>query len=77
MLESNTFRSFMLILGVMVFGMSLMFFFKYPVVKLDEDNLQNEAYNQVMLDEDKTELTPFDITLFYVKGKPRGDVKHY
>lgn len=77
MLETNTFRSIMLVLGIMVFGMSFMFFFKYPVVKFDEGNIENEHYNRLMLGEDKSELTPFDITLFYIKAKPRGDVKHY
>lgn len=77
MFESNTFRSFMLVAGVIIFGVSLIFFFKFPVVKFDENDTHNETYHQMMMIEDKTELTPFDITLFYVKAIPRGDVKHY
>lgn len=77
MLESNTFRSSMLVLGIMLLGMSLMFFFRYPVVKFDEGNIANEPYNQFMLSENKEELTPFDITLYYVKAIPRSNVKHY
>lgn len=77
MLESNTFRSSMLILGMMLLGMSLIFFFRYPVIKFDEDNIANESYNQLMLNEDKEVLTPFDITLYYVKAIPRSNVKHY
>ena len=77
MLESNTFRSLMLILGVIIMGMALIFFFRYPVVEFDEHNIENEHYNRLMLSEDKTELTPFDITLYYIKAKPRSDVRHY
>ena len=77
MLESNTFRSLMLILGVIIMGMALIFFFRYPVVKFDENNIENEHYNRLMLSEDKTELTPFDIALYYIKAKPRSDVRHY
>ena len=77
MLESNSLRSFMLILGVIIMGMVLVFFFRYPVVEFDEHNIENEHYNQLMLSEDKTELTPFDIALYYVRAKPRSDVRHY
>ena len=72
MLESNTFRSLMLILGVIIMGMALTFFFRYPVVKFDEHNIENEHYNRLMLSEDKTELTP--LILHYIILRPNHAV---
>ena len=77
MLEANTFRMLMLLLGVMALGSFLLFFFNYPVVTFDVGSADYESYNQLMTSEDKSELTPYDVTLYYIKAIPRGNVNHY
>lgn len=78
MLEANAFRIMTLIAGVIVFGAVVLGYFKYPMVNLNEVSAEERlAYERVTHIEDKDHLTAFDVTVYYIKGKPRADVKHY
>jgi len=71
----------MLIAGVITFATLVIGYFSYPIVKFDDTNPhaseQQEIYNNMMLIDDKEYLSAYDITMYYIKAKPRGDIRHY
>ena len=74
MLESNTFRTMMLVGGVIICGLVFVGFFKMPMVELDPSIPEEKRIVEYM---GKEELSAFDVTMYYIKAKPRGDVRHY
>lgn len=74
MLESNTFRMMMMIGGVIIFGVVLVGFFKMPMVELDPSIPEEKRIVEYM---GKEELSAFDVAMYYIKAKPRGNIRHY
>ncbi|MCC2252084.1 hypothetical protein JUJ52_19305 [Virgibacillus sp. AGTR] len=77
MLESNTFRSMMLVGGVMSLAIIIACFFATPLVPIDGKAKTN--YENVMAADlgDTEHLTGYQSILFAIKGKTRGSVDHY
>lgn len=78
MLEANTFRSMMLVGGVMTLALILAGIFTIPAVDMSAQEKTN--YENVMnidLDDDVTKLTVSESLMFYIKGSVRGNVNHY
>lgn len=77
MLESNTFRSMMLMGGVMSLAVILACFFVAPLVPVDAQAKAN--YENVMREDlgDADHLTGYQAILFSVQGMTRGSVEHY
>ena len=77
MLEANTFRSMMLVGGVVVAALLIAMFFTAPMVPVDEQAKTN--YENVMDTDlgDADHLTGYQAILFSVQGKTRGAVEHY
>lgn len=77
MLEANTFRSMMLIGGVMSLAVIIACFFATPLVPVDEQAKRN--YENVMHEDlgDADHLTGYQAILFSVQGKTRGTTEHY
>lgn len=80
MLETNGFRLYMVIGGVIVVALLLAMFFAYPMVELDDDS--RDTYGRVMdvsLDEmnEKEALTMYESVMFTIQAKPRSDVRQY
>ncbi|MCR6108713.1 hypothetical protein HXA34_20665 [Salipaludibacillus agaradhaerens] len=76
-MEANTFRSMMLIGGVMVLAVVTACFFTVPIVEVD--NQSKYHYEAVMNDDlgDADHLTGYQAIVFSVQGKIRGTVEHY
>ncbi|MGX1195877.1 hypothetical protein [Metabacillus sp. SLBN-84] len=77
MLEANTFRSMMLIGGVMSLAIIIACFFTAPMVPVDEQSKEN--YEKVMNADlgDVDHLTGYQAILFTIEGRTRGAVEHY
>lgn len=77
MLESNTFRSMMLVGGVMSLAIIVAAFFAAPLVPIDAKAKAN--YENIMQADlgDADHLTGYQAILFSVHGKTRGSVDHY
>lgn len=78
MLEHNTFRSMMMLAGVVVVGLLSGLFFKVPIVDItDQNRIQYENVMNVTLDDDVDKLTAYDTLLYSLKARERGSVDHY
>lgn len=77
MLEANTFRSMMLIGGVMSLAVIIACFFAAPLVPVDAQAKAN--YEKIMVDDlgDAEHLTGYQAIMFVVQGKTRGSVDQY
>lgn len=78
MLESNTFRSMMLVLGMIVIGLLLYFIFVHPTIPLDASS--TDVYSRLMgvdISESETSITVYQAISFYLKAKSRSFVGHY
>jgi hypothetical protein len=77
MLETNTFRSMMLVGGVMSLAIIIACFFAAPLVPVDAQAKSN--YEKIMGADlgDANHLTGYQAILFTVQGKTRGTVEHY
>jgi len=77
MLEANTFRSMMLVGGVMSLAIIIACFFVAPLVPVDAQAKAN--YEKIMGAElgDANHLTGYQAILFTVQGKARGTTEHY
>lgn len=77
MLEANTFRSMMLVAGVVTVALLIALFFTAPMVPVDEQAKTN--YENVMNVElgDADHLTGYQAIWFSIQGKTRGAVEHY
>lgn len=77
MLEANTFRSMMLVGGVVTAALLITLIFTAPVVDVDEASRTN--YENVMkADLDGADhLTGYQAVMFSIKGKTRGATDHY
>lgn len=77
MLETNMFRTMMLVGGVMVLATLLYCFFAAPLIAIDQGS--KVSYEKVMNEDlgDKTHLTGYQALWFSIKGIDRGSVQHY
>lgn len=90
MMESNVFRTYMLIGGLMVTGLIMACIYLYPVKDVPRDT--RVMYEQVMQESfpadriiktagspnyDGVGLTTYEMMTFYVKGMTRGNTRHY
>lgn len=81
MLETNTFRTMMLIGGVLLAGLLFTSFFAAPIVEVDQSI--KTSYQSVMGKEVGREtihedhLTIYELLLFNVEGRSRSSVRHY
>ena len=77
MLESNTFRSMMLVLGMIVIGLLLYFIFVHPTIPLDASS--TDVYSRLMgvNTESETSITVYQAISFYLKAKSRSFIGHY
>lgn len=77
MLEANTFRSMMLIGGVMSLAIIIACFFTAPLVPVDAQSKAN--YENIMKEDigDADHLTGYQAVLFTVQGRTRGATEHY
>lgn len=77
MLESNTFRSMMLIAGVMTLGIFIIGFFTAPLISIDERDRMH--YENVMNEDlgDAEHLTGYQALQFSIQGKNIGVREHY
>lgn len=79
MLEMNTFRLWMLILGFMTSALLITGIFITPVIEMKTPQ-ERTYYNKVMptaLDPSVDKLTVYQASAFYLKGTVRGNTKHY
>lgn len=78
MLEANTFRSMMLVGGVMSLAALVACFFVIPFIEVNAQEKTNyENVMSVDLEEDTDSLTAYQALLFTIQGKTRGNVQHY
>lgn len=77
MLEANTFRSMMLVGGVITLAALIACFFVSPLVPVDEQAKSN--YENIMNADlgDRDHLTGYQAILFTVEGRTRGSTDHY
>lgn len=77
MLEANTFRSMMMIGGVMTVAVIIACFFTIPMVEVDE---RAKSHYEIIMDADLGDadhLTGYQAVMFTVQGKIRGGTNHY
>lgn len=78
MLENNVFRLMMMVGGVMFAAALVTMLFVVPM--MDVTPQQKDMYEKVMrveLEDDRDQLTVFEALSFTLKGKVRGNVRHY
>lgn len=81
MMEQNTFRTMMLLGGIITLGITMTSLFVAPLIEADEST--QESYQLVMGKEmgvgthHEDHLTIFEALLFSIEGKSRGNVRHY
>lgn len=77
MLEANTFRSMMLVGGVMALAVIIACFFTAPIVSVDAQAKKN--YENLMGADlaGKNHLTGYQALLFMTEGKIRGTTVNY
>jgi hypothetical protein len=77
MLEANTFRSMMLVGGVMSLAVIIACFFTAPLVPVDAQAKTN--YENIMDADlgDADHLTGYQAILFTIQGKTRGTTEHF
>lgn len=78
MLEANTFRSMMLVCGVVVLAILVACFFTAPLVPISSsEKTMYENVTNHTLDAGTTHLTGYEAVLFSLQGRSRGNVQHY
>lgn len=78
MLEDNVFRVMMMVGGIVFAGALATFLFLTPIMVVTPDEkVMYEKVMQVDLPDDRDKLTPIEALQFSLKGKVRGNVRHY
>lgn len=79
MLESNSFRLYMLMGGVVVGALIIGMVFAFPMVEIS-DSATRAAYENVTgneLSADKSHLTMYEAIMFKMEADPRSNVRAY
>ena len=77
MLEANTFRSYLMIGGIMVFAVLLYFLFSAPLVAMDDSHKADYENAMNVSLEDRSDLTVYEALLFLMEAKSRAKLNHY